>query len=367
MRTLVTTENCLREIFNSPNSIWYQLVNKQKHIVVSTNSKDNSLDVSGFTQRLHNKQIKIIPQSNIVNQLPGNTDYLDFLSDCLFLLEIPKKTAEDVCRDFGVCCFSNECKDSPYITNEGWDIETTDPDKENSWDFFYKGVNRNCTSAVLIDRFLFSIEWNKGNGCLDDTIEDCKYNLKCIMDNVIPFEIKNDKFVLTIVFNHNGAIKEEKKDSRGKVVKDSKGRTVYEYYTFDEIVNMIQEIKEQIYRPFKYDVEVLSVNKSCAYYNDTHDRYVITNFHLTIATQKLVAFTPSKENLHKQNLFFKYIYSTGLKENSRSSMPIVTKEKVQDAICNLIKGSKNTDIAYALNGVVTPFNPKSIRNKLLKI
>ncbi len=364
MRALVTTENCLREICKSPSSVWNLIVNKQKNIIISTNSGDNKFEIDRFPLRLHNKQVRIIPQSNIVNQLPNNPLFLEALSDCIFLLEIPKAKAEELSRDYGICCFSAESKEPPFITEEGWFFETTDPDLEKSWDFFYEGLNRNCTSAILIDRFLFCREWNKGNGCPDDTIEHSTFNLKSIMNNIIPNSIHNDKFVLTIVFNFEGAIKCEKKDCLGNVIRDRNGRVQFIYYRFEELVNMINQIKKEIIRPFKYDIEVLSINKRCAYYNDTHDRYVITNFHLTTATHKLVAFTPDQQFLHKQILNFFYICSTGLK--NKSSLPIATKERVLKAMIQLIDESDINTLKYAINGHVVPvFNKSLIKNKLL--
>ena len=139
----------------------------------------------------------------------------------------------------------------------------------------------------------------------------------------------------------------------------------YEYYTFEEIVKIIEKLKTEIYRPFKYDIEVISVNKECAYYNDTHDRYVITNFHITTVSHKLVAFTEDKRYLHQQLLNFYYIYSTGVLD-SKSSMPITTKERVLEAMIKLLSENENDKIKYALNGKILEFKKENIKNKLLK-
>ena len=84
---------------------------------------------------------------------------------------------------------------------------------------------------------------NKGNGCPDDTIDDCIYNLKCIMDNIIPFEIGDGRFCLTVIFNHEDAIKCKKLDNLGRVVRDNDGKPQYIYYTFDELVEIIENHK----------------------------------------------------------------------------------------------------------------------------
>lgn len=364
MQRICTTEKIIDQICSGKsNNIWYKILLQQQQIIISVN-EGNSWK-SSFIDSLHKSGKTIIPLPFDVTELSNRPDYLDALADCIMLLDIPEELASNVSRDYGVCCLSARSNETPYIADQGWPVDTSDPSFEKSWSNFYYGSNRNCTSAILIDRFLFSKEWNKGNGCPDEDISDCLFNVKEILDNIIPFEVEHDKFTVTLIFATESMLKCEKLDTNGKALRDAQNRIVYEYYTFQEIVNLVQNVKNEIYRPFNYSIELIGINKKCAYYNDTHDRYIITNFSTTTATQKLVAFNSTKEALHKQMLYFSYLYSFGL--NGKGSIPAVTKDRVTESLKQLIKGSSNTNIEYALNGVVGIFHQNNIKNRLLKI
>ena len=364
MLRICTSEKIIDQICSGKsNNIWYKILLQQQQIIISVNEGNcwNSSNIDS----LHKSGKMIITLPFDVSELPSMPDYVDALADCIILLDIPAKLANDISKDYGVCCLSTRSNDTPYIAEQGWPVDTSDPSFEKTWSNFYSGSKRNYTSAILIDRFLFSIEWNKGNGCPDEDISDCLFNVKEILDNIIPFEVLDDKFTVTLVFATENLIKSAKIDVNGNVLRDNQNRIIYDYYTFQEIVNMVQEIKEEIYRPFNYTIEMIGINKKCAYYNDTHDRYVITNFSTTIATQKLVAFNSSKKELHKQILQFYYLYSSGL--NGKGSIPAVTKERVTESLKLLIKESHSSNIRYAINGKVRYFQQENIKNRLLKI
>lgn len=136
--------------------------------------------------------------------------------------------------------------------------------------------------------------------------------------------------------------------------------------TMTEIIEEIQNIKNRIGFPYEIDIEVLSVDKGCAYYNDTHDRFVITNYSITEATHKIKAFRAGNVALCKQKLSFNYTYSKGIEDDDKSSLPAATQERILNALRNYINDKKNkSKIKYAINGEVYSLNEKNVLNKLL--
>lgn len=357
MKALCTTESQLRKmVFASEEDAWHQIANTHSCFVLSTeNGVDDILKIPNnqYLLNLHRSGKKLLFNTAIINALPKCPDYISNLSDCIYLLDITPKEASDIHSNYGVCCFSTQQITTPYLANRGWNIDTSDEDKEKTWDFFFKGVNRNCTSAVIMDRYLFCSSWDKGNDDPDDNIEDSYYNLETIIDNIVPFDLQDNQFTLTIFYSH-------------QEIKNS-GKRQWKIPTFEEVVSRIDDIKKNVYRSFKYDIEVISLDSDCAYYNDTHDRFIFTNYYIAEASHMLKAYKANPQiSICKQNLSFNYIYSVGLHPNDKSSIPLKTIERIVRSLVNLLKTSNTNSVKYALNGVVSTYHKDNVRNKLLK-
>lgn len=352
MRTFFTTEQELINILeSSEDNVWKEIVKKQQSIFVSLPSGRADWDESNpLLNAFHRSGRKIYAYPDFFERIKINRNNLTKLSTPIYLLDISKEDAEQIRRDYGVCCYDIESKMKPFIAKRGWVIETSDEEKPKNWDFFYESIIPFCNSIIILDRYLFASEYNKKNGEPDEVIQDSYDNLEQIIKNVLPKESKCNEFVLTIVFSCSS----------------NKGGIGEYDPTLTEIIEEIQNIKERISRPFEYDIEVISVDKGCAYYNDTHDRFVITNYSITEATHKLKAYRNEKLFLCKQKLFFDYLYSKGIDEDDKSSLPAITQERVLNALRNYINDKKNKGkIRYALNGEELSLNDRSVRNKLL--
>ncbi len=352
MRTFFTTEQELINILSShEDNVWKDVVKKQHYVFVSLppgriNWDENNRLLSAF----HRSGKKIYAYPDFFEKIKKDQAKMTKMSTPIYLLDITKEKAEEISREYGICCYAIGTMAKPFIVKRGWDIETTDVEKPNSWDFFYGDINSYCNSIVIIDRYLFSCDYNKKNGDPDEIIQDSYTNLEQIMDNILPKESKCDDFTLTIIFSCSS--------NKGGMGEDTP--------TFTEIIEEIQTIKERIGRPFDYDIEVISVDKGCAYYNDTHDRFVITNYSITEASHKLKAYRTGGISLCKQKLFFDYTYSKGIEEGDKSSLPATTQERVLNALQNYIRNRKNRKkIRYAFNGEEYALQERDVANKLL--
>lgn len=369
MRTLCITEAKFNEICKGPkDNIWLQILLKQERVFFVASAANNKIDTNNkFLQVLHQAQIQFKSKSNKLKMINNNPLIIQDFDDSVLLLDIDENKAQEICRDYGVALFSTNSANDPYIADAGLDVDVYDKSVKKDWSFVYEGVVRNCSSILIIDRYFFCREWDKGNERPDDTIDDAKYNLKSILDNVLPPDCKDDIVTVTLIFSIEKAIKDYKLDSNGmRIINSTTGKPEFEYYTFEEVVNIIEDVKKSVYREYSYDMEVLCINRECEYYNDTHDRYIITNYHILTSTQKMVAFTPTEDYLHNGSLYFRYIYSS-LRQNPRSTIPAITKEKATISLKKLITNTRDFLIGYAINGSVMPFRKDCIKNKLLKI
>lgn len=352
MRTFFTTEQELINILAScEDNVWKDVVKKQHHVFVSlpsgrVNWDENNRLLSAF----HRSGKKIYAYPDFFEKIKNDQEIMTKLSTPIYLLDITNEEAEEISREYGICCYAIGTMSKPFIVKRGWDIETTDVEKPNSWDYFYKDIHSYCNSIVIIDRYLFSCEFNKKNGEPNEVIQDSYANLEQIMNNILPKESKCKDFTLTIIFSCSTI-------SGGLGEKPPK---------FSEIIEEVQNIKERIGRPFDFNIEIVSIDRGCAYYNDTHDRFIITNYSITEASHKLKAYRTGGISLCKQKLYFDYTYSKGIEEGDKSSLPATTQERVLNALQNYIRNRKNRKkIKYAFNGVEYPLQERGVSNKLL--
>ena len=364
MRTFVTTEQHLVDILNAPASdVRQKIVRKQHRILLSTISPDDTLDLTNRSLlNLHKTGVQIFPYSDFVNNITKTPEKLKCLSIPILYLDIDRESARDISTKYGVCCISAEETEPPFILRRGWDIETTDPDKEKSWDFLFKNVDKRSNSAVIVDRYLFASMNNKRNDDPDDNIEDSFDNLEAIISNILPAEFADGLFTITIVF------------SKQAINSGIRGRKT----SFEDVVKRIEDIRTNIDRPYSFDIEVIALDNGskennnsnkCFYYNDTHDRFVITNYYVIEATHMLKAFRKGGISLTKQKIALRYAYSAGMEEGDISSIPAMTQERVIECLVKLITEPDNivnNCLVYALNGEIKTIdyeNPS--KNRLL--
>lgn len=353
MRTFFTTEEILDKILRSRDTyVWKQILKQQDQVFVYAKSKDGNWDRNNKVLfNFHQSGKKIFSYNEFFDAiLSENTKRVTGLSMPIFLLDIDAERAKKISDNYGVCCYSVKDKTSPFIANRGWSVETTDDDVDNSWSYFYQHLNPTSNSILMIDRYLFSSEWNKKNGDPDDYLRDSFFNIQNILEDTLPAIMEGGVMTVTIVFSDD-TIKGGKND--------------YRAYTFSDIVTKMQTIQSEVKRPYSYNVELISINKDCAYYNDTHDRFVITNYSITEAAHKLKAFNKNKQVITKQKLSFDYSYSKGIAPDDISSVPVQTQIRVIDAIKKLLNDPKSANhIKHSINGVMST-SSIAIENRLL--
>ncbi len=329
----------------SNNDVWTHIINSQDVIFLS-GYDESQIANNRLLQNLHRcgKRFYQTP-FDITEKL----QVLHAISCPTILCDISPEEAEKIRSEYGVCCYASNDDSTPFLVKQGWTIETSDPENESNWEWFYEGSDRTCNSALIVDRYLFQNEWNKDNKLPDDNLDDSINNLRSIVDGILPETLNHGDFVLTIVCENS------------KVFTGKAGHFV----PIQKLVKRIESIKNYIHRSFKYDIEVFLVERGRPFYSETHDRFVITNYTVTEASHKLKAYRSPNISLCNQKISFSYIFC---KPHQKSSMSSVTQKRVLEAIHKIVTdedGKIEGKIIYALNGEIIDNNEWNSKNRLI--
>ena len=335
MPNLFTTESKLIDICFEGGT-WYNIVQKLSEVLVCNDSKTEEWDKTNpFLLSLHRSQTSIYVDNEFLEDIQENKKNVRELYNPIYILDFPEEDAKKISEKYGVIFLPSKNTPEPSIAKTGWSIDTSDKSKPNSWDFILKELGVPLHSILIIDRYLFSDE-------VGETIEDSLYNLRDILSTLLK-QTNVEDLTVSIVFDHN---KTE--------------------YTFNELANKVNKIKRSLYFPKPFNIELISVNSNCYKYDETHDRFIISDYFIVDAQHKIKAFSSkgSHKNLCNQLISFEYLYGKGIGADNRSSIPAVSQERVLNALTESIQTSKG-EMMYAINGQIKRLSDTQPVNELL--
>lgn len=258
----------------------------------------------------------------------------------LYILNIPYADALAIQRNYGVMCVSG---DSPNITPL-IDINDIHIAKEQEklgrgWDTVLDSVEPLPSNALLLtDRYLFAFRRpNAGDGIA---------NIKDILFQLLPKQFGGGYYHVTIVF-----------DNMAKDVN----------YSFSEIAQLLEEVKQQLKRDYPIIMEILGISPDCPIYNKLHNRMIISNYYLVEASHKLAAF--NKNVGTARQMLIPMALFTGSSLNGKSTPPLKAIEQALTTLREFSKSLRNFNdhsvYHYAVNGKVIE-KCVEIRNRLIK-
>ena len=331
MFTLYTTEDKLTELCLEGGE-WYDIIRKQKTIYVCNDSDDEEWDVTNPALRdfhLSQKDIKV--DNELLKEIKEDNSKVLELVNPAYILDFKAEEANSIEEKYGVIFLPTSNTPRPVLAKRGWDIDTADNSKPNTWDFFLKSNKVKFNSLVIVDRYFFSSQ--KG-----ETFEDSLFNLRMILNALLP--AKNvHKFVVSIIFD------ESESD-----------------FVMQELATKVNKVKKNIIGKTPFTLELISIDSNCHMYEETHDRFIISNYFVINASHKIKAFNAQQESLCAQKLTFDYLYSKGIEDGDISSTPVVSQDRVLRSVCEAIHTSKS-EIQYAVNGQMSKkgeFRPLNI-------
>ena len=344
MFTLYTTEDnliqiCLEEDF------WFDIIQKQETVYIKTSSDNGEWDNNNpILTNLHRSGTKIEVNNQLDEEIRNDHSKVYSLSNPVYLINIEKNDANEIEEEYGVICKPIEESNNIALVEQGWEIDTADDYKKQSWNYFLSDIHVPMNAIVIVDRYFFSSEKNKTKATLNETLDDSYSNLEQILEALLPQKAKDGVITITLVYDHEQLHKDE-------------------ILEFKDLVTKTNKIKKKINRPYAYTLELISLNSDCYQYKETHDRFIISNYFIVNATHKIKAYRPNNVSLVNQNIYFNYLFSKGIKPNDKSSMPITTQTRVLKAISESISTSKKS-IKYGCNGITSDNDNFSIKNRL---
>lgn len=332
MFTIYTTEDKLTELCLEGDE-WYDIIRNQRTIFVCNDSANEEWDVTNsILMNLHRGGTSIEVDNTFVEEIKEDNSKVRDIINPAYILDFNEQEAKAIEDKYGVIFLSTQNTPKPILSKRGWDIDTTDDSKPKTWDFFLKGNHVKFNSLLIVDRYFFSSQSG-------ESIEDSLFNLRSILNALLPTGYMH-KFTVSIIFD------ETKSD-----------------LSMAELATKVNKIKKTIMGKTPFILELISIDNNCYKYEETHDRFIISNYFVISATHKIKAFNTERKSLCSQKIVFDYLYSKGIEEGDISSIPEVSQDRVLKAVCDSIHTSK-AEILYAVNGQISKKGAFSLQNEL---
>lgn len=337
-------ENILRNIVkaesqrpNNSRSNLFKILRSAKNLYVTMDApdlewikqlKDDFGLTADTTRTEYIKKIPTKPESVLKN--PSS----------LFILDIPLAEAKKIQVEYGVICRSGVDTNISTLIDIN-DEHTTDKNKPlgRGWDTVLDSVEFLPSNAlILTDRYLFKTTNAKyGNG-FD--------NVRSILTELLPREL-NTTYHITVVFD-----------------KDS----IDALYDFQTIAKRLNDIKDELKRPYPITMEVLGITGQNESYYNLHNRRVISNYFVVKMDYSLAAFNKTvgtaDQTITPQVLF------TEDSLNRHSTAPLKSMEQIVYTLRKFSNSlssphTNHNSYYYAVNG---QWMEKciAIRNRLIK-
>lgn len=279
-------------------------------------------------------------RTEYVKKIPAKPDSVLKNPSSLFILDIPLAEAKKIQMEYGVMCRSGMDTNVSALIDIN-DEHTTDKNEPlgRGWDSVLDSVEPLPSNAlILTDRYLFkTTNARYGNG-FD--------NVRSILSELLPHEL-NTTYHVTVVFDKEN---------------------INALYDFQSIAKRLNDIKEELKRPYPITMEVLGMTDENDTYYHLHNRRMVSNYFVVKMDYSLAAFNKTvgtaDQTITPQVMF------TEDSLNRRSTPPLKSMEQIVNAL-RRFSGSlsspytKHDSYYYAVNG---EWMEKciAIRNRLIK-
>jgi hypothetical protein len=290
----------------------------------SAESGKSLAERSDLYKILHQQPYKVLTEEETVRlkSEPG-----DLLTDpsAVYILDISNTEAQGLQKQYGVMCLSGENPDiSPLIDVNDVHIALEDERMGRGWDSVLDSIEALPSNAlILTDRYLFAFRHpNAGDGIA---------NVSEILDELMPKDFQGGDYHVTVIFDN--------------IAKHST-------YSFNEIIQKLEDIKRLLNRPYPIMMETLGITPDCPMYKKLHNRLIISNYYLVEAGHKLAAF--NKDRATARQMLIPLTLFTESSINGTSTPPLdaieQTIDTLQDFSKSLQKRPFHNDYFYAVNG-----------------
>lgn len=309
--------------------------------IISTEEERTISGRSNLYKLLKQQPIQILTDKDI-ERFKLHPENVQKNPSSLYILNIAHTEALTIQKTYGVMCVSGDSPNiSPLIDINDIHIAKEQEKLGRGWDTVLKSVETLPSNALLLtDRYLFAFRRpNAGDGIA---------NIKDILSELLPKQFQGGNYHVTVIFDN--------------MAKD-------ENYTFTEIVQLLEDVKQQLNRDYPITMEVIGITPDCSIYNKLHNRMIISNYYIVEASHKLAAFNKDKGTARQMLIPMALFTESSLNGNSTPPLDAIehtlsTLRKFSKSLSYLPESAHSTYL-YAVNGKRMD-KCLSIRNRLLK-
>lgn len=350
MFSLYTTEKIVTAIYTDNEDkyqIWYDFISVLKptiKILLDNNSDFYENEYNPAYLLVHTCDVEMSPLETITPECIDDPH-------SILLIDAKKEDAKSISSKYGCCCYSfNDIPANSFLFQESIEINVDKEDVKTNWgSLLFSEYVSPSNSLIFIDRYLFS---DDSNGIKS---EDGINNVFDVLNKILPPSLDKEYHVL-LVFDASTLPKPHINDNSTENTR---------YTPFKRISTQINSLKKRLNRPYNIVIETVSVDCNCGYYNETHNRRILSNYFIIRAEHSLKAFRDSK-SLYSQSLFLDWGASKGIVRSRKSDVPAKALNKclkgIKDAI-NQLKGARESPFFSQNGNSNIPIH--EIKNRLL--
>ena len=258
-------------------------------------SYDDCSDVSPISQLIRDGIIRPNAAKQKIEEIKDNP--LKVLEDpsAVYFLDVTSEEAADIQKQYGVICKNENEIDDTELGDWG-EIISSEGDLDHSWSEFLAKIKQEPTNSILIsDRFVFS-----NDELANDRKSNGIDNIISIIDAILPKSFTQDSQYHVFILDSD---KNPKGESNCKIA-------------FNKLAKKLSEkISDLRKGKYKILVEVVAVPGNSYGYEWTHNRRVMTNYHIIRTEHNLKAFCSDK-SICSQTLNWDSLFSKGIMDKN---------------------------------------------------
>jgi len=318
------------EKLDHERSSLYRILNNKKYSKIFI----GSLDIQSANKIANFKQMYDISvdisKISYVDSIPSSPSLVMEEPNALFILNVSKDVASNISRTYGVLCFSSDGIEDRKLIDKNIEYSPYKKDNVGGWAPILSSIKDLPSNAlVIIDRYLFSNDTK--------TFTNGIRNVYDVLKTLLPEQLDvNTHYHVMIVFS----LSPNKKA-----------------LSFEELSTLINKEKKTLGRSYPIDIELISISNNSRFYDDTHNRRIISNYYIVRAEHQIGAFfdrlSSCSQTLTPQRLFTFYCLRSYSDPPLKSiEQTVSTLKSLSDILTSEIKQKL---CSYAFNGkVITP-------------
>lgn len=245
--------------------------------------------------------------------------------NAVFILNISTELADSYSRKYGVLCFSIDNIHEGLLIDPNIEYSPYSSEQFGGWGYVLNNTRKLPSNAlIIVDRYLFSSDNYNNTVGVNNVFE--------IMKSLLPEEFTNQTpYQVCVVFGC---------------------QLVRREMPFNVLAAKLEKKKNELAKEYEIDIELVGIHRASPFFEEIHNRRIISNYYIVRAEHQLGAFAYRKstcsQTLTPQRLF------TYFSLINHSHPPLRSIEQTSGVLRRLSENLENAIKGglcyYAING-----------------